>query len=220
MLEKGKEKVQCIYDAVLSYMNEGVSFSQVTVKDIAARAGVGKGTIYEYFDSKEDIIAAALLNGMVEHSKKMDAYMNEHPKFEERLSQLFSLADREKEGDCRVIGRFIMLLQENSKIRKAMEERLEELYEDDELTAYLPEAGLNRMAKDAMASGEIAKAPVPFVTGVIVSHVITYILFSENQRKRLPLPMKPAKKTDALFAPINEETMLQLLMQGILKELK
>ena len=41
-------------------------YDQVTLDEVAARAGVGKGTIYRYFKDKEDLFARVILWGLDE----------------------------------------------------------------------------------------------------------------------------------------------------------
>lgn len=53
-------KVVAVYEAVHRLICDGQDISQLIVADIAREAGIGKGTIYEYFESKEEIIARAL----------------------------------------------------------------------------------------------------------------------------------------------------------------
>ena len=53
-------KIVAVYEAVHRLICDGQDVSQLIVADIARDAGIGKGTIYEYFESKEEIIARAL----------------------------------------------------------------------------------------------------------------------------------------------------------------
>jgi AcrR family transcriptional regulator len=46
-------------------------FKSVTVDSIAAKAGVSKGSIYLYFDSKEEIYAQVLVTDNIEHNKEI-----------------------------------------------------------------------------------------------------------------------------------------------------
>ena len=55
------EKVLLMYQAVSELIRESNDISVLKVQDITRRAGIGKGTAYEYFSSKEDIIAHALV---------------------------------------------------------------------------------------------------------------------------------------------------------------
>ena len=53
------EKELLLYQAVIELLDEGMEVHQIKVSDITNRAGVGKGTAYEYFSSKEEMIAIA-----------------------------------------------------------------------------------------------------------------------------------------------------------------
>ena len=55
------EKVRLLYEAVLAMVTDGWDINRMKVSDITAQAGIGKGTAYEYFSSKEEIIANAIL---------------------------------------------------------------------------------------------------------------------------------------------------------------
>lgn len=54
------EKVLRMYEAVHGFMLEKRDISTIKVVDITSTAGIGKGTAYEYFSSKEEIIASAM----------------------------------------------------------------------------------------------------------------------------------------------------------------
>ena len=47
------EKVRLLYEAVLAMVTNGWDINRMKVSDITAQAGIGKGTAYEYFSSKE-----------------------------------------------------------------------------------------------------------------------------------------------------------------------
>lgn len=54
-------KAALIYQAVLELLAEGRDITAIKVSDITGRAGIGKGTAYEYFSSREEIIVQAIL---------------------------------------------------------------------------------------------------------------------------------------------------------------
>ena len=54
------EKQILIYKAIVDLINEGADVSGMKVGEITARAGIGKGTAYEYFSSKEEMVIEAL----------------------------------------------------------------------------------------------------------------------------------------------------------------
>lgn len=55
------EKVERLYEAVRVLLEEGKKVNTMTVSEITEKAGIGKGTAYEYFKSKEEMIARAIL---------------------------------------------------------------------------------------------------------------------------------------------------------------
>ena len=57
-----QDKKELLYGAALSLIHEKRDLGSIKVADIAARANIGKSTVYEYFDSKEQLIAEALVD--------------------------------------------------------------------------------------------------------------------------------------------------------------
>lgn len=53
-------KEKAIYQAVVDLFMEGADLSELTVSEITAKAGIGKGTAYGYFSDKEDMIARSI----------------------------------------------------------------------------------------------------------------------------------------------------------------
>lgn len=62
------EKMQLMFEAVSELIRQQCDISTIKVQDITKKAGIGKGTAYEYFSSKDELIANAL---MYEYGKKM-----------------------------------------------------------------------------------------------------------------------------------------------------
>ena len=55
------EKETALFAAVTRLAASGRELHSLKVSEIAAEAGIGKGTVYEYFKSKEELIGAAML---------------------------------------------------------------------------------------------------------------------------------------------------------------
>lgn len=53
-------KVKAMYEAVLELFASGRDFGTLKVSEITAKAGIGKGTAYEYFSTKEEMIVGAI----------------------------------------------------------------------------------------------------------------------------------------------------------------
>ncbi len=75
----------------------------LTISQIAQTAGVGKGTIYEYFENKEDIVFEIITTFITEHEKRL-----------EEISQA-DISTREK------LFHFFYLLFENETARKHLD---------------------------------------------------------------------------------------------------
>ncbi|QNO15296.1 TetR/AcrR family transcriptional regulator [Alkalicella caledoniensis] len=56
-----QDKKTIIYEAALSLVYDNQDLSRIKVADIAERANIGKSTVYEYFESKEQVIGEALI---------------------------------------------------------------------------------------------------------------------------------------------------------------
>ncbi len=55
---KSSRRKQCILNAVIAALEES-DYSSLTIEDIAARAGVGKSTIYRWWKHKSDLVFEA-----------------------------------------------------------------------------------------------------------------------------------------------------------------
>ncbi len=93
MEEKLSPKVEAIYNAVISLLIEGKKLEKMKVSDITERAGIGKGTAYEYFKSREEIIAGALVYHREKWSRLLIENMEKHDSFMGKISYLFNLID-------------------------------------------------------------------------------------------------------------------------------
>ena len=55
------EKKLAVLQATMKLLRQDVSPDRLKVADIAAAAGIGKGTVYEYFNTKDEIVLEALV---------------------------------------------------------------------------------------------------------------------------------------------------------------
>ena len=84
-----KPKVRALYEAVLELLNENVDISTMKVSDITSRAGIGKGTAYDYFKSKEEIIACAVMYDARRQGMETREKLRELPDFQARIRYCF-----------------------------------------------------------------------------------------------------------------------------------
>jgi AcrR family transcriptional regulator len=59
IVDKDKKKVQILEAAIKVFAKKGMS--KTTILDIATTADIGKGTVYEYFKSKDEVFSASFM---------------------------------------------------------------------------------------------------------------------------------------------------------------
>lgn len=80
------EKELAIFEGVHRLLREGVDYAEMKVSAIAAAAGVGKGTVYEYFSSKEEILRSALHYGFDSWYEEAARLVGAADTFDEKVS--------------------------------------------------------------------------------------------------------------------------------------
>ena len=80
-----------VYQAVLDLICENYDASEITISSIAKKAGIGKGTVYEYFDSKEDIFFEALMYFADYKINALARALAQEGSFEERFCRMLQL---------------------------------------------------------------------------------------------------------------------------------
>lgn len=78
-------KVIAILEGCCKLHEEGKNFGELKVADIAASAGIGKGTVYEYFSSKEEIIMKALVYEHCKQIMELQTIIEKENGFENKL---------------------------------------------------------------------------------------------------------------------------------------
>lgn len=91
------EKVQKMYEAIAAYVEEKRDLSTVKVSEITSRAGIGKGTAYEYFSSKEEIIVNATLWLSFRQIDEMIKQIDKIECFQEKFFFLLEWVQKHKE---------------------------------------------------------------------------------------------------------------------------
>ena len=86
-----EERSRRIVDTAIELANQG-GYEAVRLRDVAADAGVALGTVYKRFQSKEEILLAALEKEVGAFDELIRQYPLEGPTPEQRVTQLFALA--------------------------------------------------------------------------------------------------------------------------------
>lgn len=107
------EKLRRIMDAaVTSFSRSG--YQGATMQDVASEAGVGKGTIYIYFSSKEELLETVLLDVLTRYRDQIREVITSDAESKEKLRRLLTEV---LEGADRQRRQFGFLLQSSWGMR-------------------------------------------------------------------------------------------------------
>lgn len=91
--DKLSPKVEALYKAVLELLLEGREVRKMKVSEITERAGIGKGTAYEYFTSREELLLHALEYQQNVWTESLRERLSCCSSFMEKTECLFDMAD-------------------------------------------------------------------------------------------------------------------------------
>lgn len=124
------EKVLAMYRAVWELMDEGCDIHRMKVADITGRAGIGKGTAYEYFRSKEELVKKALYYEFQMQYQELKALLEKQKSFQDGIYSCFSwledTTERRKRFTMRAMKqKALSLSQSEEEGEEASQEKLE-----------------------------------------------------------------------------------------------
>lgn len=103
MEQENNKKVLAMYQAVWELIEEGADIYRLKVADITARAGIGKGTAYEYFKSKEELLGRALLYESKMELERLKARVKEQPTMKDALRCCFAWLEEGRDKCARIM---------------------------------------------------------------------------------------------------------------------
>lgn len=114
-----------IYQAILALFEEGADINNLTVSEITRRAGIGKGTAYEYFSGKEEMIAKAFFyNGERFCGQLYEGMCKEKDLYHKVEYVLLAMERQVARTDC--IFRLIHMLSDNSSVSRQVKDLLKQ----------------------------------------------------------------------------------------------
>ena len=93
------EKMILMFDAVAALLEEGADVKDLKVSDITKRAGIGKGTAYEYFSSKEELLLEAQIYYFQQKVEHLCEQVGKAETFEEAILACCHAIDRMLENE-------------------------------------------------------------------------------------------------------------------------
>ena len=165
-------KVNQMYEAVMQLLEEGADVADIRVSTITERAGIGKGTAYEYFDTKEEIVACAI----VYHIQRLFSWLEEKLEAQRdfRAQVTFLLDTVEQKNRCKEgFLRFVHMMTSNSGFDRMVREKMNE----EAFAPYLPANIFGKILGQGVERGELRKdLPMEYMIHCVFSHLLTYML--------------------------------------------
>ena len=106
-------KVTAMYRAVSTLLREDKDISEMSVSMITGLAGIGKGTAYEYFDSKEEIIVCALLYEIRTVTEQASHQIQTCPDLETQIHRMLLLVEEHSQCVDAIMAFLHLLTDEN-----------------------------------------------------------------------------------------------------------
>lgn len=110
MAEKNQKKNEILRSANTLFKNKG--FHNTKMEEIATNAGVGKGTLYEYFKSKQDIFDEFCIEKFESVKEMIEDICNKEITFKEKLTEIFYY--KKKSMECEDLSMESILAYKNT----------------------------------------------------------------------------------------------------------
>lgn len=198
--EKKNDKIVAIYDAIQDLVVEGADISSMRVSDIAARAGIGKGTTYEYFSSKEEMIVKAMAYLVGSMVNRILYQMECLPTFKEKFILL--LDEMEEKAKQRICIIKYMSMINDMNLCQQMHNLL---LEDAEAKNAIPMRIIRYLLEEGKKEGVIVcNYPQIYMETTMFSRIISFVMYVND---------------DLCDKDCTGEEMKQALYSGICREL-
>lgn len=172
------EKVRLIYEATINLLKERKNLSNIKVIDITKEAGIGKGTAYEYFSSKNEIVANAVVYEYSNKIQDLVAYTFKYSSFKERLYSVMEWIYDNRDYNMLFLGMLKLVAEENSNINICpVNEEFKE-----EAIKYI-KSTINRLVEDGFAEGVLSEKDSKKRILVVFSAIFEYGTFVATNSK-------------------------------------
>ena len=173
-------KAEALYQAIMALFAEGADLNTLTVAEIARKAGIGKGTVYEYFDNKEEMIAGAIYYFATSSCKRMYEKLEEKESLHERMRLFFVSMDQEA-NDIMCFIRVLHMMLDNT----AVSSRLQEMVKNKEAGEVLITDLVRKIiAAEVDVDGE-KENDAAYLEMMALSRIICYALYQFKAKERI-----------------------------------
>lgn len=180
-------KEKAIYQAVIELFREGADLNNLTVAEITGKAGIGKGTAYEYFTDKEEMIAKAVFYHTEEFCDELYLQVEKEAALPDKIDLVLRRLEEEvTETNC--IFRLIHAMTDNSMLGRKMKE----IEETDTPYGMLAGEIINRIILDEKGNDGISQEKKEYLMLSLFSGILCYGMYLQKNKNA------PAEKRIAM----------------------
>lgn len=194
-------KIKQMFEAVTALLREGADINTLKVSDITTKASIGKGTAYEYFKSKEDLIVQAVLYEMETMLQDVDARMEKCNNFKEKYSCILDWLESNF-SQHNSITLFINMYQGSCQISESLKTEMRSKVHGFECVLAHSRATLEEGIQEGILRSDL---PMSIMTSCFIASFAAMLLFMGQEQQK--------KET----SKVASQQMKQLLIDGLLQ---
>lgn len=178
MCADGKDKKrESLYEAVISLMEKGEDQATMKVSDIAEAANMGKSTVYEYFSSREELIARTVIYYINRYLKEAESIFDRELGFRNRVLGICDIINKEAKRSAF----FVDILLSTGNVSE-----IYSIFKKADLTVDFEKdihEYIIRLIEDGKKEGIIASnAEIEFASFVVQASIGGYVGIQHNQK--------------------------------------
>jgi AcrR family transcriptional regulator len=177
-------------------------FASTRLEDVAKRAGVSKGTLYLYFENKEELFKAVVRENIVPAIGDAEDIIAGFEGNSAELLRCVLLGWWERIGETKSSGITKLMMSEAANFPE-----LAAFYNDEVITRCT--AMISGMLEAAIAKGEFRPMNVAALTQVLIAPVLTLMMW-----KHSPMPCGETAQCPHSFL----DTLIDMALHGVLVE--
>ena len=181
-MENLPEKEVKIYIAVGELIKEGKDVMGLTISEISNRAGIGKGTTYEYFDSKEELIYKALHYFVIDSLKAVLLKMLDEGSFKDKFYSVMDYMWDSRLGEDTVQSILSFVRNLNPSVKEAPHTKNAEKYDPCTASNFI-EMLLKQYLNSGYEEGIFTEEDEVYRKNVLSSQVLLFLFLMKDIRE-------------------------------------
>lgn len=181
-MENLPEKEVKIYIAVGELIKEGKDVSNLTISEISNRAGIGKGTTYEYFDSKEELIYKALHYFVIDSLKAVLLKMLNEGSFKDKFYSIMDYMWESRLGEDTIQSIMSFVRNLSPALKEVSVTENPEKYDPCTATSFI-EMLLKQYLNSGFEEGIFTEKDEVYRKNVLSSQVLLFLFLMKDIRE-------------------------------------